>query len=231
MEENIKSRAEAYLLYAMGNKENYPKPVTREDYYLLSLAQEVRSGGADPATITTAVNDYLAANPVQAMTDEQIATSVNKSISDGTIEVMSEVEDGSITESKLNDDVFYNAYVTNGNYGTYPHLKYTIDYTGVTVSGPYTYKVTCKVTPLKDFTMDGMCGISANNAMAEKNSIKLKFELEQKNNFNDEESIGKVKVFIGDKDIYNTDVFVKEKQIQKKLNFFQKIGKWFKELW
>lgn len=65
----------------------------------------------------------------------------------------------------------------------------------------------------------------------EKNSIKLKFELEQKNNFNDEESIGKVKVFIGDKDIYNTDVFVKEKQIQKKLNFFQKIGKWFKELW
>lgn len=65
----------------------------------------------------------------------------------------------------------------------------------------------------------------------EKNSIKLKFELEQKNSFNDEESIGKVKVFIGDKEIYNTDVFVKEKQIQKKLNFFQKIGKWFKDLW
>lgn len=65
----------------------------------------------------------------------------------------------------------------------------------------------------------------------EKNSIKLKFELEQKNNFNDEESIGKVKVFIGDKEIYNTDVFVKEKQIQKNLNFFQKIGKWFKDLW
>lgn len=65
----------------------------------------------------------------------------------------------------------------------------------------------------------------------EKNSIKLKFELEQKNNFSDEESIGKVKVFIGDKEIYNTDVFVKEKQIQKKLNFFQKIGKWFKDLW
>lgn len=166
------SRAEEYLNYALKNQETYPEPISRMDYYLLSVAQEVRAGGADPATITEAVNTYLAENPVEAMTDEQIAESVNKSISDGTIEVMSEVEDGSITESKLNDDVFYNAYVTNGNYDTYPHLKYTIDYTGVTVSGPYTYKVTCKVTPLKDFTMDGICGISANNAMTEKNSIK-----------------------------------------------------------
>ena len=101
------SRAEEYLNYALKNQETYPEPISRMDYYLLSVAQEVRSGGADPATITEAVNSYLAENPVEAMTDEQIATSVNKSISDGTIEVMSEVEDGSIVLDKLNyENVF-----------------------------------------------------------------------------------------------------------------------------
>ncbi len=72
MEENIKSRAEAYLEYAIGNKENYPKPVTREDYYLLSVAQEVRAGGADQATITEAVNSYLEKNPVNNTFDETV---------------------------------------------------------------------------------------------------------------------------------------------------------------
>lgn len=66
---------------------------------------------------------------------------------------------------------------------------------------------------------------------SEKDTIKLKFELEQKKNFNNDESIGKVKVFIGDKEIHTDDVFVKEKLAPKKLNIFQKIGKWFKNLW
>ncbi len=66
---------------------------------------------------------------------------------------------------------------------------------------------------------------------SEKDTIKLKFELEQKKNFNNDEPIGKVKVFIGDKEIHTDDVFVKEKIAPKKLNIFQKIGKWFKNLW
>lgn len=65
----------------------------------------------------------------------------------------------------------------------------------------------------------------------EKNSIKLKFELEQKRNFKENDAIGKAKVFIGDKQIYDTDVFVREKKVPKKLNLFQRIVKWFKSLW
>lgn len=105
--ENIISRSEAYLNYALKNQDDYPEPISRMDHYLLSVAQEVRAGGASEEVIKEAVNNYLSANPIQQMTDEQIATSVNKSISDGTIEVMSEVEDGSIVLNKLNyENVF-----------------------------------------------------------------------------------------------------------------------------
>lgn len=81
------SRAEAYLNYALKNQETYPKPISRMDYYLLALAEEVRKGGASEETITSAVNSYLTANPVQAITDDQIATSVNNSINSGNIDI------------------------------------------------------------------------------------------------------------------------------------------------
>lgn len=109
------SRAEAYLNYALKNQETYPKPISRIDYYLLSLAQEVRAGGADPATITTAVNDYLAANPVSAMTDEQIATSVNKGISNDSIDVMAGIKDGSVTKAMLSPYIQSQRYRINAN--------------------------------------------------------------------------------------------------------------------
>ena len=66
---------------------------------------------------------------------------------------------------------------------------------------------------------------------SEKDSIKLKFELEKKTEFNENDSIGKVKVFIGTKQIYEDDVFVKEKQIPKKSSILKKIINWFKNLW
>lgn len=65
----------------------------------------------------------------------------------------------------------------------------------------------------------------------EKDNIRLKFELEQKHNFKENDSIGKVKAFIGNKQIYETKVYVKEKQLKQNKNIFQKIGKWFKDLW
>lgn len=66
---------------------------------------------------------------------------------------------------------------------------------------------------------------------SEKDSITLKFELEQKRNIDENSSVGKVKVLLGDKNIYETDVYVKEKKVEEHLSLFQKIGKWFKNLW
>ena len=109
------SRSEAYLNYALKNQETYPKPISRIDYYLLSLAQEVRAGGADPATITTAVNDYLAANPVQAMSDEQVATSVNKGIANDSIDVVAGIKDGSVTKAMLSPYIQSQRYRINAN--------------------------------------------------------------------------------------------------------------------
>lgn len=65
----------------------------------------------------------------------------------------------------------------------------------------------------------------------EKDNIKLKFELEQKRNINNNDHVGKVKVLLGDKEIYEDDVYVKEKKISTKVSFLEKIGKWFKNLW
>ena len=65
----------------------------------------------------------------------------------------------------------------------------------------------------------------------EKDNIKLKFELEQKRNINDNDPVGKVKVLLGDKEIYEDNVYVKEKKISTKVSFLEKIGKWFKNLW
>ena len=67
------------------NLKVYCKDTKKEYRWTGTEWETVGSGGADTATITEAVNTYLAENPVQAMTDEQIAISVNKSISDGTI--------------------------------------------------------------------------------------------------------------------------------------------------
>ena len=85
MEENIKSRAEAYLEYALKKNNNYPKPVSRQEYYLLSVAEEVRNGGADQATITEAVNSYLKKNPVSSTFDEYLeVTNAIGNLTEGT---------------------------------------------------------------------------------------------------------------------------------------------------
>ena len=66
---------------------------------------------------------------------------------------------------------------------------------------------------------------------SEKDIIKLKFILNKNISYNENDCIGKVKVFLGDKELFETDVFVREKEIEKKLNIFQKIWKWIKNIW
>ena len=87
MDSNVISRAEAYLEYAQNLRNDYPEPVSRIDFHLLSIAQQVKMGGADIQTIKDAINDYLTANPPGTMTDTQIADSVNRSIVSGDINV------------------------------------------------------------------------------------------------------------------------------------------------
>lgn len=65
----------------------------------------------------------------------------------------------------------------------------------------------------------------------EKDTIFLKFEIEKKRNFGAEDTIGKIKVMIGDKKVYEDDVYIGSKKPTKKNNIFQKISNWFEDLW
>lgn len=64
----------------------------------------------------------------------------------------------------------------------------------------------------------------------EKDGIKLKFVLNKKIDYKENDSIGKAKVFLGDKELFETDVYVREIKQKKKKNIFQKIWKWIKNL-
>ena len=88
------------------NLKVYCKDTKNEYRWTGTEWETVGSGGADTATITEAVNSYLAENPVEAMTDEQVATSVNKGIADDSINVVAGIKDGSVTENMLSDDLF-----------------------------------------------------------------------------------------------------------------------------
>lgn len=63
----------------------------------------------------------------------------------------------------------------------------------------------------------------------EKNSIILNFKLEKKENITNNDSVGIVSVNLGDKEIYETNIYVEK--IEKKISFFDKLRIWFKNLW
>lgn len=65
----------------------------------------------------------------------------------------------------------------------------------------------------------------------EKDSILLKFEIEKKTSFKIADKIGKVKVMIGDKKVYEDDLFVGLQKDAKKKGFFKTLCDWFKNLW
>ena len=66
---------------------------------------------------------------------------------------------------------------------------------------------------------------------SEKDSIKLKFILNKNIDYKENDSNGKVKVILNNKEIYETDVYVRELKVEKKTNIFQRIWKWIKNLW
>ena len=62
----------------------------------------------------------------------------------------------------------------------------------------------------------------------EENNILLNFKLEKKQNYNNDDKVGIVEVLINDKKVYEEDIFIKKKE---KLSFFDKIKRWFSNLW
>ena len=81
-----RTRMERSIAFALRQTDELPPAHSRLDYYLNELAETVRLGGSTPEELQDAVDDYLTRNPVQAMTDEQIAESVNRSMAAGKIE-------------------------------------------------------------------------------------------------------------------------------------------------
>lgn len=113
------------------------------------LGSKIKNVGQPSAEdVTNAVNTYLAENPVQAMTDEQVATSVNKGIADGSINVMSEVEDGSITESKLNTSIQTQRYRVKST-STWCSTKLSFD--NISVQAGAKLKLKFKIKAISDF--------------------------------------------------------------------------------
>ena len=60
------------------------------------------------------------------------------------------------------------------------------------------------------------------------NKVLLNFKLEKKQNYFDGDKVGVVEVLINDKKIHEEDIFIKKKE---KLSFFDKIKRWFSNLW
>lgn len=65
----------------------------------------------------------------------------------------------------------------------------------------------------------------------EKEMIKLKFEIERKDDVQNGDKVGVVKVYFADKELYKDDVYFGEIKSSKKLGFFESIWKWIKNLW
>lgn len=81
-----RTRMERSIAFALRQIDELPPAHSRMDHFLNELAETVRLGGSTPEELQDAVDDYLTRNPVQAMTDEQIAESVNRSMAAGKIE-------------------------------------------------------------------------------------------------------------------------------------------------
>ena len=64
----------------------------------------------------------------------------------------------------------------------------------------------------------------------EKNNVSIKYELE-KVRTKSNKKVGKVKVYLYDDIIHEEDIFVKEKEKEKKISFGKKIWKWICSIW
>lgn len=64
----------------------------------------------------------------------------------------------------------------------------------------------------------------------QKSNITLKFELEKKRDFKDDDEVGKVICLLGEKEIHSQSVYVKSKPKENKSSW-EKFKDWFKNLW
>lgn len=60
------------------------------------------------------------------------------------------------------------------------------------------------------------------------NKVLLNFKLEKKQNYSDDDKVGVVEVLINDKKVHEEDIYIKKKE---KLSFFDKLKRWFNNLW
>lgn len=65
----------------------------------------------------------------------------------------------------------------------------------------------------------------------EKDSLVIKYQLEKKREIIDGEEVGTVNVYLGDKKIYEENIYVKVLETKSKKSFFSKIIDWIKNLW
>ena len=64
----------------------------------------------------------------------------------------------------------------------------------------------------------------------DKNSIVFKYTLEKIRNYKDNDKVGELEIYIGDKKVHNECIYIKEKKVKKE-NIFTKIKKWVNNLW
>lgn len=64
----------------------------------------------------------------------------------------------------------------------------------------------------------------------EKENVYLKIELEKKPHYQDGDVVGEIYVFLGDQEIYKDSLYIRKTE-QKKMGFFEKIVRWFRNLW
>lgn len=64
----------------------------------------------------------------------------------------------------------------------------------------------------------------------EKDNVKLKFEVKKLKNYENGDVIGKVKVFLGEKELYEGELYVEEK-VKTSPGILQRIIDWFRHIW
>lgn len=64
----------------------------------------------------------------------------------------------------------------------------------------------------------------------EKGNIILKYQLEKKRNYQSGDKVGVVKIMLDDKQFHEETLYVEKKQLTSKISFWEKIGRWFRNL-
>lgn len=66
----------------------------------------------------------------------------------------------------------------------------------------------------------------------EKDAIRIEYELEKVRSIKKETKVGIAKIYLGDKEIGNIDIYTnKKEEVKEELTIFEKIKRWFANLW